>query len=79
MPDVVTVDEIRDLIRKEKITPQQLFDESVLKGLRDEARAAGYAEAMLKVEADRAKAEDKGPDRYLNPRTNPMIKPNPET
>jgi len=79
--DVVTMEQIKDLILCEKLRPDQLFDEAALKPVRDEARAEGYAEGMFAAVAQKDQAvlkkeveDDKGLDPHLDPAKNPLIK-----
>ena len=84
---VVTKEQVRDLIKLEKLKPEDLFDDEGLKPIRDAARSEGYAEGSFsagwemnkkqKAELEEKKqAEEKGegPDKYLDPARNPMIR-----
>ncbi len=77
---IISTEQLRELIRREKIRPDQLFEPEALKELTDAARAAGYAEARLasRPAADSPKPkpdEDKDEGKYLDPARNPYIKP----
>jgi hypothetical protein len=79
MDDIlVSKEQIRDLIKREGLKPNDLFDEVALKELTDKARADGYAEAQFQAEwkkETKEKEEKKeGPDSYLDPKKNPWIK-----
>ncbi len=81
--NLITLDQIRDLVKLEKIKPEQIFDEEGLKEIRDKAKAEGYAEGSFKQAWDEnrekikeAAEKDKSnqEDRYIDPGQNPMIK-----
>lgn len=84
--DMITKDELRALVRAEKLTPLDIFDEDALKDIIDKARSEGYADARSQNIADAwrqqgsekksedGQAEDDGPGKYLDPKRNPLIK-----
>jgi len=79
--DIITPQQLRDLVKIEKLRPEDVFDELALKALRDEARAAGYAEGMFaavvqkdQVVLKKEVEDDKGLDPHLDPAKNPLIK-----
>jgi hypothetical protein len=77
----VTADEIRELIKKENIRPEDWFTPEQLKPLLDKARAEGYAQGSfqaawresggLKPEGKEQASKEKN---YLDPEDNPLIK-----
>jgi len=80
MSDLVTLDQVRDLLKNEKIRPEDVFDAEALKPLQDEAAARGYAEGVMSAafQSKPAEAEKKpvepGPEKYIDPKTNPFIR-----
>lgn len=78
---VISKEMIKQLIKDEKIRPEDLFDCDQLKDIRDAARAEGYSEGLWKAgwekntekeEAEKKKTPE-GPEKYLDPATNPWI------
>jgi hypothetical protein len=81
--NLITLDQIKALIKEEGLKPEQLFDDEGLKEIKDKARAEGYAEGSFKLaweEDQEKKKEDKDnppspeEDKYLDPVKNPFIK-----
>ena len=85
MNDIVSVDDIRDMIKREHIRPDQLFSEEALKELTAAAEAKGYAAAVTRMTAEKrpaeapkteteSAAEQTPEDKYIDPAQNDFIK-----
>ena len=85
MSELVSLDQIKDLIRTEKLKPSDLFDAADLKPLVDEGMTRGYAEARSAALRDQFEAAatkpqpktDGGEDpdaKYIDPQQNPFIR-----
>lgn len=87
MSDVVTMDQLRDLVKAEKIKPEELFDAEGLRDATAAARADGYAEGLFEARKrdgtgcigplDEPKKDEPEADpetKYINPASNPFIK-----
>ena len=75
--NLVTREQIRDLIKRENLQVRDLFDEESLKSLLAEAEAKGYASGVFSKQWEENKrGEKKKDDRdpYLTPGLNPLIK-----
>jgi hypothetical protein len=86
MGNLVTLDQLRNLVKADKIRPEEIFDAETLEEVRKQARAEGYAEARVKamfeekpLTAEDVKPKAEGEDKSevpaeLDPSRNPLIK-----
>jgi len=68
---IVTPSEFRDLVKNEKLEPEDVFDEETLKLWRESRNYADAVMAMAKADLEKKQAQTANP--YIDPAQNPLI------